>query len=189
MKHCATVPVDYAVHDDPDQARALLEPELLKLYAEVYAEPPYSEGPGEVARFVDWFDRYTRQPGFRLVIAWSGGVPVGMALGYTLPAGTHWWDGLRVQVSPGFTCETGHRTVALIELLVRADLRRRGVASRLYDLFLAGRAEERATLLVRPEPEAASARAFYAHRGWRSVGPLQPFEGAPLYEALVRSLR
>jgi hypothetical protein len=57
-----------------------------------------------------------------------------------------------------------------------------------HDAFLAGRHEERATLLVRPEPEAAPAQTAYAHWGYRRLGRLRPFPGAPEYDALVLDL-
>lgn len=48
---------------------------------------------------------------------------------------------------------------------------------------------ERATLTMRPEPEAASAHAAYAAWGYRNIGPSRPWDDAPLYEAMVLNLR
>jgi len=53
----------------------------------------------------------------------------------------------------------------------------------LHDLLLAGLAEERATLLVRPENDAA--QAAYAGWGWLKAGQYQPTPDAPVYDVLI----
>jgi ribosomal protein S18 acetylase RimI-like enzyme len=60
------------------------------------------------------------------------------------------------------------RTFALTQLLVRAAWRRQGIATELYRLVMAGRAEERATLTV--PPGAVAAQAAFRAWGWRKVG-------------------
>jgi ribosomal protein S18 acetylase RimI-like enzyme len=53
--------------------------------------------------------------------------------------------------------------------------------------LLRHRPEARATLLVRPENTPA--RAAYRSWGWYELGQLQPFDDAPVFEAMVRELR
>ena len=103
---------------------------------------------------------------------------------FTLPATTAWWRGLLTDVPAGFTDEDGRRTLAISEILVREPWRRQHVGRRLHDMFLSGRSEERATLLV--EPDNRPAQAAYAAWGWCKVAQLRPgWAGAPLYDVLV----
>ena len=50
---------------DTDQVSFII-PRLRDLYAKVYAEPPYYEGPAEVANFVTRFEDQRRKVGFSL---------------------------------------------------------------------------------------------------------------------------
>lgn len=161
---------------------------ILPVYEEVYAEPPYFEGPQEVAEFLDHFDQQTSRPGFRLITAETGGTVIGFAFGSLLPPDTHWWTGLQKPLPPAFTSETGHRTFVINELAVRAPFRKCGVGTRLHTALLHGLTAERVTLTVRPEPEAAPARRAYTAWGYRKVGQIQPWEGAPTYNAMVLNL-
>ncbi|MGH3328819.1 MAG: GNAT family N-acetyltransferase [Streptomycetales bacterium] len=174
-------------HWDGPQARNRFD-EIVDLYAEVYAEPPYHEGPGEVIGFRESFLNQSRSRGFALVSAEVDARMVGFVFGFTLQPDTSWWSGLLGTLPDrAFTTESGDRTVAIIELVMRAPWRRQGVGGRMFDAFLAKRREDRATLLCRPE--AFAAQAFYARRGWWRVGRVRPFEGAPVYDVMILRLR
>lgn len=70
--------------------------------------------------------------------------------------------------------------------MVRPQWRRRGYATALHDALLRHRAEARATLLVRPDNTAA--HRAYRSWGWRKIGELQPFDDAPIFDAMVVDL-
>lgn len=178
--------IEFAVIDDSAEAAQALN-EFLPVYAEVYAEPPYNEGPDDVASFAanDWPRRYTA-PGFRLVLARHAGNAIGFAFGHNLPDNTHWWTGMLDTIDPEITREWPGRTFAIIELAVRHQWRRRGIARQLHDRVVANSNAERATLLVRPEPEASPARHAYGRWGFQRLGHIRPFPGAPIYEAMLR---
>lgn len=162
---------------------------FLAVYEEVYADPPYCEGPRDVAEFIDHYQQQIRtRPGFRLVLARHGGEVVGFTYGYRLPADTGWWGNLLEPLPEDFTHETGERTFAVIELAVRAPWRRRGIAAGLHGRLLDGLAVERVTLTMRPEPEAAPAQSAYASWGYRQVGKSHPWEEAPVYDAMILEL-
>jgi len=169
---------------DPDKLRATIQP----LYTEVYAEPPYEEGPAEIQEFVDRWNYQARQPGFRLVLAHDNmsGALIGFCFGYPLRATTRWWKGMLDSVDPAVTVEDGHRSFAIIELAVRADRRREGIGRMLHDTLLDGCDRPRAVLLARPE--ATPALAAYASWGYRNHGRLQPGAQAPVYLALTHDL-
>lgn len=174
------------IYDAYDGAEACpLLPDVEPVYAEVYAEPPYLEGPSDVADFVAGWPRRCSYPGFRLVVARDQDTPEGFTFGHPLPDGTGWWSGLLDPAGDGVTAEWPGRTFAIIELAVRATARRSGVARDLVAHLLEGRTEERVTLLVRPEAEAEPARAAYRSWGYEVVGQLRPYEGAPVYDAML----
>ncbi len=159
---------------------------ILPLYAEVYAEPPYCEGPEDVADFADTWEQRCERPGHRLVLAHDDERPVGFAFGYRLPAHTAWWRGLLASVDAGLVTETGTRTYAINELAVLLAYRRRGIGAAMHELLVGDQSVERVTLLSRPEAEAA--QAAYRALGYGMVGPLRPYEGAPLYDAMLLDL-
>jgi ribosomal protein S18 acetylase RimI-like enzyme len=169
---------------DGSTARAIAL-QLVEVYADVYADradnPFFS-----VARFAARLETHLAAPRFALVTGVVDGELVGYAYGAGLRAGSLWWQGLREPVPPDLTEETGDRTFALNEIMVRAPWRRRGIAQRLHGELLVGRPESRATLLV--EQENDPARAAYRKWGWRSVGHLQPFADAPVYESMLLDL-
>jgi GNAT superfamily N-acetyltransferase len=127
-------------------------------------------------RFAERVRGYFRAPGFEIVIAYIGGEPVGQAFGYAPPATSKWWGGLTTPVPDGFTEETGTRTFAFNELMVVPGWQGKDVAHALHDELLAGRREERATLLVREDN--TSAQNAYRCWGWEKVGKLRPYPDA-----------
>lgn len=84
------------------------------------------------------------------------------------------------------THETGQRTLALFELLVRAPWRKTGSAHRIHEELLTSRPEERVTLLV--EPTHPKVKALYERWGYDNVGDQQPFPDAPVYTTMLRQL-
>ncbi|MDJ0460433.1 GNAT family N-acetyltransferase [Streptomyces sp. H27-C3] len=161
---------------------------FLPAYEEVYAEPPYSEGPSDVAQFIEHYQVHAQRPGMRLIIARDGEDVVGFTYGYFLPPGTGWWTNVDQDLADDFTCEDGRRTWVILELAVRKPWRRRGVAAALHAALLDGLPVQRVTLTLRPEPEAAPAQSAYKAWGYRAVGTSHPWEDAPYYTAMVLDL-
>src|SRR6266511_485703 len=147
--------------------------------AELLDQPFYS-----AERFWERFEGYLQGPGFDLVTGRLGGHLVGYAFGSTLPADTRWWSGIE-GADPNLTEETGNRTFAFREILVRKAFQHRGYAHQLHNELLANRSEERATLLVRGDNPA---RLLYARWGWSQVGFLQPYPDSPRFESTVLPL-
>ncbi|MGH3915175.1 MAG: GNAT family N-acetyltransferase [Pseudonocardiaceae bacterium] len=160
--------------------------EVLAVYAEVYADqlddPFYS-----LPRYWERLTAYAAREGFAFATGRFDGELICYALGYPLPANSGWWRGMRGEVDPELLTETGRRTFAGNEIMVRPQWRRRGYARALHDALVRTRTEERATLLVRPENTAA--RTAYLSWGWRKIGELQPFDDAPVFDAMIRELR
>ena len=162
---------------------------ILSAYEEVYAEPPYLEGPRDIAEFIERFQRQVERPGFRLAIAYEDMEVVGFTFGYLLPPDTQWWRGLLRPVPEEFTRETGDRTFVIIELAVRNPWRRRGIAKKLHTALIEGLEVERVTLTMRPEPEARPAQLAYESWGYKKVGESRPWDEAPLYDSMVLNIK
>jgi GNAT superfamily N-acetyltransferase len=147
--------------------------------AELLDQPFYAP-----ERFWERFESYLRGPGFDLVAGTVDDKLVGYAFGSVLPADTRWWSGIE-GADPSLTAETGGRTFAFREILVRKAFQHRGYAHQLHAELLAGRTEERATLLVRSDNPA---RLLYVRWGWFTVGSLQPYPDSPQFESKVLEL-
>ncbi|HEX4725461.1 MAG TPA: GNAT family N-acetyltransferase [Pseudonocardiaceae bacterium] len=158
------IEVHESVADAPDD-------ELLALYGNVYAGPPYFDGPSDVAEFAAAWPSWRAERGFRLVLARSEGLLVGFAVGWALPSGG--WGGAE-----------GVSGYGLAEFGVRAGWRGRGVANQLHAALLAGRPERRVVLWVRAD--APAARAVYARWGYREVGCVDRAGTSYLVLCLVR---
>lgn len=172
--------------DDSDQAAAQLG-ELRALYREVYAEPPYEWGEDHAALFADRFQVQCRQEGFSLVEARDGTELAGFTFGVTLQPTTPWWHNLTTTLPAEITTERPGRTLALVELLVRAPWRRHHIARGIHDLLLKDRREERATLTVLPA--AAPAQAAYRKWGWQRVAQKRnPLPGSPVFDVMIKEL-
>lgn len=161
---------------------------FLAAYEEVYAEPPYNEGPCDVAEFIRHYQVHSRRPGMRLVLAQDGEDVVGFSYGYLLPADSPWWKNVEEDLDEDFVREDGARTWVILELAVRKAWRGRGVAAALHEMLLDGLDVERVTLTVRPEEEAAPARQAYSSWGYQRVGRSHPWEEAPYYDAMILDL-
>jgi hypothetical protein len=180
------VTINLAIHrygsGDAPQVRSL----LLDVHAEVYADlqdDPFMN----TERFAEALDGWGGRPGWSCVVGYDGDQAVGYAYGAPLPSGARWWRGLLTETPPEDIIETGVRTFALSELMVRVPWRKTGVSRSLHDALLRGRPEERATLLV--EKAHPRVRALYESWGWRWFGDLRPrIPHAPVFDALVLQL-
>lgn len=144
-----------------------LAEELRDLYAEVYAEPPYNEGPEHVAWFVDRYAADILKPGFSLVVATAEQGLVGAAHGWTMQAG-QWFS---KPITKPLTVIKDSPKFAIMEWMVRRSWRGQGVGRHLLDLLLADRPEPYAILASNPE---APARRVYEHLGWTYCGSTEP---------------
>lgn len=181
-----TGPSELAIHRHRAEGMRQRQAGLLEVYKDVYAEQ--LNDPFFVpTRFWQRLEVYGSRPGFQLVTGSLNGELIGFTLGFTLPSGSRWWRGFLCEVvDPELLHETGTRTFAVNELMVRRSWRRRGFATQLSHSLLEGRPEERATLLVRAENTAA----YTAYKSWgfTTIGQVKPFDDSPSYEAMICAL-
>lgn len=153
---------------------------LTHLYAEVYAEPPYSEGPEHVAQFERWIGSEVDNDGFKLVLALVGDDLAGAAYGFTLPPGS-WMEPAASPPPPNLN-DLPKFNIA--EWMVRNKYRGAGIGRQLLDRLLDSRPEPIAILASNPE---APARRIYERWGWQKRGAIRP-RTMPEMDVLVRPI-
>ncbi|MFD0274512.1 GNAT family N-acetyltransferase [Kitasatospora sp. NPDC127111] len=155
---------------------------LLNVYADVRA--PLLHLPNyRVPAFAERLDRHADEPGFEAVIAYEDQEPVGYAYANTLAADDRWWKRMAEPLSQGLTDVP---TVALKEIGVRIPWRGTGLARRIHDELLAGRTEERVTLLVNPLAGEGKVQALYESWGYEAINSQQPSPDSPRLTAMIR---
>lgn len=156
---------------------------LIEIYGEVYAErladPFFS-----VRSFSERLRAHSYPKSWEAVVGYDGDNPIGYAYGSSLSAGSGWWSGVNQPLDPAFTEETGHRTLALFELMIRKPWRGRGLARWVHDELVDVRHEERVSLGV--ECDHPKVMSLYERWGYRSVGKEQPLPDAPFYYLMWR---
>lgn len=162
-----------------------VRPTLTDLYAEVYADR-LSDPFFSLDRFQERLTGHVSRPGWEVVVGQDGDRAIGYAYGAPLPQRARWWAGMLAPLPEHVTHETGTRTLALFELLVLKPWRKTGSAHRIHEELLAGRPEERVTLLV--EQTHPRVKALYEQWGYENVGDQRPFPDAPVYATMVREL-
>lgn len=162
---------------------------LLDIHAEVRGDFGLLDEPfNSVERFDERLSSYASRPGWETVIGYDGGEPVGYAFAVPLAPNTAWWASMLTPLPEGYTTETGTRTLALNEILVRRQWRGTGTARRIHDELVSGRTEERVTLLVDPEAGDGKVKANYESWGYEHVGDQQPFPDSPRFAVMMRDL-
>jgi GNAT superfamily N-acetyltransferase len=168
------------LHSLDGRQAAAHEDELQALRGEVYGEADHAASAGQ-------FRVWRRQPGFVLAEARHGDYLVGFAAGMPLRPSTSWWKDLTAPVPADVTTEHPGRTLALMDLLVRASWRRQGIGGSLHDLLLEGRPEERATVAV--PPGATAAQKAFRTWGWSRVARTRCLhDGSPALDVLIIAL-
>ncbi|WP_412538588.1 GNAT family N-acetyltransferase [Longispora sp. K20-0274] len=172
----------YTRHDATDeQARQL----IIDLYAEVYADR-LGEEFYSVPRFAERLKNHT-QPGWEVVIGYSGTQPIGYAYGAPRAAGSNYWSTLDPKPDPDFSLEDGTRTFVLYELMVTAAWRKTGTARAIHDELLRLRPEPRVSLAV--EHDHDRVRALYESWGYKFVGQRVPYPDAPILDIMIHTER
>ncbi|MFD7456103.1 MULTISPECIES: GNAT family N-acetyltransferase [unclassified Streptomyces] len=137
-------------------------------------------------RFDERLSAHSAVAGWEAVVAYDGGEPAGFAYATPLGVGTRWWSAMTGPLPEGYTVETGKRTLALNEIVVRRAWRGTGLAHRIHEELLGGRGEERVTLLVNPRAGDGKVQAVYERWGYEKIGEQQPFADSPVFASMMR---
>ncbi|MCP3817446.1 GNAT family N-acetyltransferase [Streptomyces sp. A3M-1-3] len=164
--------------------------EILGIHVEVRARDFGLTGPFYTAeRFDERLTVHSSAPGWEAVVGYDQGEPVGFAYCTPLGPNTRWWTAMTTPLPEGYTDETGSRTLALNEIVVRKSWRGTGAAHRIHEELLVDRSEERVTLLVNPKAGDGKVQALYERWGYEKIGEQRPFADSPVFAAMMRSRR
>ncbi|MGH3901521.1 MAG: GNAT family N-acetyltransferase [Pseudonocardiaceae bacterium] len=169
-------------HHTGAEAAELMD-ELCDVYADAYGAVPGEDTWEKSSAFRERATAALQGINYSLVTAHADDQLVGFAFGYSLRPEGGWWDGLQSAPPPGFTEETGSRTVVLSEIEVRRAWQGKGIGRAVHDAFLSQRAEKRATLAS--NPQAADTHALYERWGWQKMG-IVPGKPGAYYREYVR---
>jgi len=169
-----------------DEACSMRE-QLADLYERAYADKLDGAFRSR-ERFLERLDAHLSRPGVDLVAAHKDGQLVGYIYGFTLPAGSKWWDSFEGDMRPEVEAAArAGQMRAVAELMVVPEERRQGIARRLHDELIRGwQGQGYATMLV--DPANTPARSAYESWGWKLIGYEQPFEDSPRFESRVLGL-
>lgn len=160
---------------------------IVDIHVEVRQRDLGLTGPFYTAeRFNERLTSHRSEPGWEAVIAYDGTEPAGFAYATPLSPNTRWWTTMTTQLPDDYTLETGKRTLALNEIVVRRPWRGTGLAHRIHEELLDGRDEERVTLLVNPKAGDGKVQAVYERWGYEKIGEQQPFPDSPVFAAMMR---
>lgn len=163
---------------------------FLDIHVEVRGQFGLMDSPfNAVDRFDARLTSYASRDGWEAVIAFKGDEPAGYIFGGPLAPGSLWWSSMRQSPPADFTQETGSRTFAVQEVLVREAYRGTagaGASRTLHETLLAERNEERATLLVDPSRSDGRLKAVYESWGYQDIGEQQPFDDSPVFATMMR---
>lgn len=158
--------------------------EIADVYVPAYQEPPYE--PHSMFSRESFLERTARQAsrdGFQLVAARTiENRLVGFSFGLPFES-SRWWRDVSGSTPPPEIVTASK--FAVIELVVESSHRGQGLARRLLDSLLEGRAEKYAMLLAEP---GTRARDMYARWGWEQVAQVQSQPGAEIDDVLVQRL-
>ncbi|MFF2950869.1 GNAT family N-acetyltransferase [Kitasatospora sp. NPDC057965] len=157
--------------------------DLLDVYADVRA-PLLHLANYRVEAFVERLDRHATEPGFEAVIAYEGMTAIGYAYGNTLTADDRYWKRMTEPLPHGFTEVS---TLVIKEIGLRTPWRGTGIARRIHDDLLAGRTEERVTLMVNPLAGDGKVQALYESWGYEAINSQQPSPESPRLTAMLRT--
>src|SRR5229473_836368 len=128
---------------------------------------------------------YAPSRDFGLVAAWQDEAMVGYAFGSPKDNSADIWHMVERTLPEIPAPQKPDPIYFFREFAVHPEYQGKGYGRLLHDALLRNRPEALAHLLVRPDNPA---RNMYLHWGWQIAGHVQPFEDAPVMDAMVRVL-
>jgi catechol 2,3-dioxygenase-like lactoylglutathione lyase family enzyme/ribosomal protein S18 acetylase RimI-like enzyme len=140
--------------------------DIVSIYAEAFADPPYNRGATHVDGFADALRSHVDRPGFVAFCACVGHHLVGFTYGYTTGR-NHWWH---EQVRAALGTHADHwltDSFEYVELALMPRYRRLRIGRRLHDALLAAQPHPRAVLSTIDAVTAG--RRLYESAGWKAL--------------------
>lgn len=137
--------------------------DVVSIYAEAFADPPYNRGMAHVDGFAAALHRHADRDGFVAFGACVGDERVGFTYGYTTERNQWWHEQVRVALG----ARADHwltDSFEYVELALLSRYRRLGIGKRLHDALLAAQPHPRAVLSTIDAVTAG--RRLYESAGW-----------------------
>lgn len=171
-----TTAITYRQLDGPQAREAATA--LKPVYAAVFSQPPYNEGPDRHEAFVGWVLSESQHPGFDMHLAYGHDQPIGFVYGYTMPPG-EWFRGADHPPPPEVK---NAAKFAVMEWAVLPQHRHHGIGATLIRSLLDPRPERWAILTVNP---ATDAYTIYERAGWRHIASTRPSRTWPAMSIML----
>ncbi|CCK32821.1 GCN5-related N-acetyltransferase [Streptomyces davaonensis JCM 4913] len=163
-------------------------PPMLDVLADIWADAhpelvdnPSAEALGlSVPALRRQVEGHLKRPGFALVVAYTGGTPMGF--GYAFPCSADYWFGpdLVDQVPEGARTE---RLMGLCELAVRPPWQSQGIGTRLHTALLQAVNPKWSSLLALPSNQRG--QDLYARLGYEYAGEYRNTDDGPAFDLLL----
>ncbi len=143
--------------------------EILRVYADAFAAPPYNERPENLLDVAAALAQHTTRRGFRCYLAQepADGRVVGFAYGYTGGPGGWWHDTVAPSLGPALVERWLGDYFEFVDLAVEPAAQGHGIGGRLHDALLDGLPQRTAALSTAQEETVAL--HLYRRRGWLTL--------------------
>lgn len=143
--------------------------QILNVYREAFAPPPYNRNETNVVIFADAFSRHSKRAGFCFTAAVSTELRqiAGFAYGYTSAPGQWWHDAIAKTMPEELAAVWMEDAFEFAELAVAPEFQGQRIGSRLHDLLLGAIPHQRA-LLSTLQTETVALQ-LYRRRGWMTL--------------------
>jgi ribosomal protein S18 acetylase RimI-like enzyme len=126
----------------------------IRVYADAFAEPPYSDPDRGREIHERMQDTHSAREGFHAYAAVLDGAVIGMIYGYCGANGQWWHDTVVRQLGADVAARWMRDSYELVELAVAPEHQGKGVGSSLIRRLLDGRREETCVLSTRSDSDA-----------------------------------
>jgi ribosomal protein S18 acetylase RimI-like enzyme len=153
--------------DSPSPQRiAAFHDQLVALYRDAFAAPPYSKGKEEVVAFARSLPQHVRREGFRMVVAAieEGNQVAGFVYGYTSTPDRWWHTHVARAMQPSMADKWLEDCFQLVEIAVTPTFQGQGIGGQLHDHMLNGLSHRKAVLST--AQAKTNAYRMYRRRGW-----------------------
>lgn len=148
-----------------EQVRSVQE-QIVRIYVDAFAEPPYNGVAHEAAQFRETLNRHLHREGFRCVVGRENttGVITGFAYGYTSHPGQWWHDLVAHTLGASLTKQWLADAFEFVEFAVHPRYQGRGIGGQIHDTILSGLPHR--TAILSTYQANSTGLQLYRQRGW-----------------------
>jgi GNAT superfamily N-acetyltransferase len=157
--------------------------EIVRVYDEVFGEPPYNESPLAIREFGERLLVHAAAEGLRAVAAFAGDDVVGFAYGVASRPGQWWHDVVRRALEPNLAHQWLGDAFEMVELALCSRFRGKGIGGALHDALIVKLPQR--TAIASTFLDDGLAMGLYRRRGWAVLLEGVEFQGVGLPYAIM----